>query len=126
VFDPPLTSLSLVTPSFSITPVATKVSDSTLLASPLLLAQCTGLEMGEISRGDVSVLEDDSLCWSKELTLVAPHLKEAPFVAFYGDIMMGSGTSSIEHINPFCSELFDLTPVSSPLLLTPLSCACIS
>jgi len=33
-----------------------------------------GLEMGEISRGDVTVLQDDSLSWSKELTLVVPHL----------------------------------------------------
>jgi len=35
--------------------------------------------MGETSRGDVSVLEDDSLSWLKEFTLVAPHLEEAPF-----------------------------------------------
>ena len=41
------------------------VSDSTLLASPLPLAQCTGLEMGEISEGDVTVLEDDLLDQSK-------------------------------------------------------------
>jgi len=38
VFDPPLTSLPLVAPSFSSTPVATSISDSTLLASPLCLA----------------------------------------------------------------------------------------
>ena len=34
VFDPPLTSLPLVAPSFFSTPVATSVSDTTLLASP--------------------------------------------------------------------------------------------
>jgi len=38
VLDPPLTSLSLVTPSFSSHPIATSVSDSTLLASPLSVA----------------------------------------------------------------------------------------
>ena len=49
VFDPPLTSLPLVAPSFSSTPVATSISESTLLASPLFVAQCMGLEMGEIA-----------------------------------------------------------------------------
>ena len=34
VFDPPLTSLLLIAPSFSSIPIATSVSDSTLLASP--------------------------------------------------------------------------------------------
>jgi len=52
VFGPPLTSLSLVAPSFSSTLVATSVSALTLLASPIPLDQCTSLEMGEISRGD--------------------------------------------------------------------------
>ena len=42
VFDPPFTSLPLFTPSVSSTPIAIGVSDSTLLASPLPLAQCTG------------------------------------------------------------------------------------
>jgi len=59
LFDPPLTSLPPVAPSFSSTPVATSVSDSTLLAYPLPLAQCTGLEMDDISTGDVSVPEDN-------------------------------------------------------------------
>ena len=48
-FDPPLTSLPFVTPSFSSIPTDTGVSDLTLLASPLSLAQCTGLEMGKTS-----------------------------------------------------------------------------
>jgi len=61
VFDPPLTSLPLVAPSFSSTSVATSVRDLVLLVSPFPLAQCTGSEMGEVSRGDVSVLEDDSV-----------------------------------------------------------------
>ena len=47
-----------------------------------------------------------------------PHLEEATFVEFCGDIMMGSDTPSIEHIDPICSELFDSTPISSPLLPT--------
>jgi len=50
VFAPPLTSLPLFAPFFSSTPVATSISDSTLLAYPLPLAQCTRLEMDEISR----------------------------------------------------------------------------
>jgi len=39
----------------------TGVSDLTLLASPLPLAQCTELDMGEISGGDASDIKDDSL-----------------------------------------------------------------
>jgi len=70
VFDPPLTSLPLVAPSFSNTPVATSVSDSTLLASPLPLAQCIGLEMGQTSRVDVSVLEDDSLLVERAVSMI--------------------------------------------------------
>ena len=50
VFDPPLTSLLFVSPSFSSTPIVTSISDLTLLASPLPLAQCTGLEICEITR----------------------------------------------------------------------------
>ena len=67
VFDPPLTSLPLVAPSFFSTPIAASINDLTLLASPLPLALCTRLEMGEISKGDVSVLEDDSLDGQKRL-----------------------------------------------------------
>jgi len=70
VFDLPSTSLPFIAPSFSSTPVDTSVSDLTLLTSLLPLAQCMGLEMSEISRGDASVLEDASLAWSKELVLV--------------------------------------------------------
>ena len=61
MFDPPLTSLSFVAPSVSSTPLATSVGDSTLLASPLPLAQCTGLEIGELFGGNDSVLEEASL-----------------------------------------------------------------
>ena len=74
VFNTSLTSFPLITPSFSNTPIATRVSDSTLLASPLPLAQCMRLEMGETSRGEVSVLEKASLVCSEEPVLVTPHL----------------------------------------------------
>jgi len=112
VFDPLLTPLQRVALSLSSNPVA------------------------------ASVLEDDSRSWLKEITLVASHLEEAPFVEFCGDIVMDTdtssiehidpissdtGTSSIEHIDPISSELFDLTPVSSPFTsLHPLSFACLS
>jgi len=62
-----------------------------------------GLEMGEISRGDVSILEDDLLSWSKELTLVEPHLEEAPFMEFCGDVVIGTNTPSIKHTDPICN-----------------------
>jgi len=42
VFDLPLTSLPLVAPSFSTTPIATSDSDSTLLTSPLPLLDARG------------------------------------------------------------------------------------
>jgi len=46
MFNPPLTSVPLVAPSFSSSPVATRVIDLTLLASPLPLAQCMGVRDG--------------------------------------------------------------------------------
>ena len=49
VFDHPLTSLTLVAPSFFSAPMDTSVSDLALLATPLSLPQCIGLEMSEIS-----------------------------------------------------------------------------
>jgi len=67
--------------------------------------------VGEISGCDVSVLEDDSLSWSKKLTL---HLEETPFAEFFGDIVIGSNTPNIKHTDPICSKLFDPTPISSP------------
>jgi len=95
VFDPPLMTLSFVAPSFSSTPMDTSISYSNLLASPLPLDPCTGLAMGENSRGDVSVLEDASLVLSKVSVLVEPCLEEAPFQELCGDIMMDSTTPSI-------------------------------
>jgi len=48
VFDPPLTPLTFVAPSFSSTSTDTSISDSILLASRIPLAQCTGLEMARL------------------------------------------------------------------------------
>jgi len=64
VFNPPLAPLTFVAPSFSSTPMDTSVSDLILLTSSLPLAQCTGLEMGETSRGATSSVEDVLLSWS--------------------------------------------------------------
>ena len=73
------------------------------------------LETGEIIRGDVSVLEDTSLLRSKQLTLVEPHLPEAPLEEVCGDLVMGTDTSSIRPTDPIGNEPLDLTPTSSPL-----------
>jgi len=118
LFDPLLTSSPLVAPSFSNTPVATSVNDVILLTPPVPLAQCMGLEIGEISGGGVSVLWDDSLSWPKEPTLVSPYLEEAAFKELCVDIMIGSTTPGIGLIDPICNEPLDLTPASSSLLPT--------
>ena len=34
---------------------------------------------------------------------------------FDGDIVMGTDTHSVEDTDPICTELFNLTPISSPL-----------
>jgi len=86
--NPPLSSLPFVALTFSSTPIDTIVTNLALLASLLPLAQCTGLEMGEVFTGDATILEDALLLRSKELTLVEPFLKEAPFEEFCGDIVM--------------------------------------
>ena len=61
VFDPHFTFSSFVALSFSSTPIDATINALTLLFSSLPLAQCTGLEMGKPSKGDVSVIEGDSL-----------------------------------------------------------------
>jgi len=45
--------------------------------------------------GDVSIIKDDSLTRSKELTLIEPYLKEAPFQESCGDVVMGSAAPNI-------------------------------
>jgi len=53
----------------------TGVSDLSLLTSSISLAKCIGLEMSEISKGDANAIEDDSLSWYEEFTLVEPCLE---------------------------------------------------
>jgi len=38
--------------------------------------------MGEIFKGDASVIDDDSLGWLEELTLAEPYLEDAPLRSF--------------------------------------------
>ena len=61
------------------------------------------LELGEIYRGNASVLQDTSLLRSKELTLVELHVDEAPFAEFCGDVVTGNAAPSIWHTDPICS-----------------------
>ena len=41
--------------------------------------------------------------------MVAPHLEDAPFTEFCGDVVMGGTTPSIGLIDPICNEPLDLT-----------------
>jgi len=95
VIDPPLICLPFVTSSLSSAPRDTTIGDLTLLASPLHLAQCTGLETCESSKGDASFVKDNLLDWSKELILIELFLKEAPFEELCGDGMVVGATPSI-------------------------------
>ena len=85
-----MTSLIFVASSFSSTSIEISVSNLTLLASPLPLPQCTRLERGEPSKDNFSVIKDDSLARSNELTLVEPYVVEAPFEDLCGDDIMFS------------------------------------
>jgi len=116
VFDPPLTPLTFVAPSFSSAPTDTSISNSILLASLLSLAQCTGLEMCETSRGDTNSVEDVLLSWSGGLILVEPYLEEARFEELCDDSLVVGAACSIEHIDPIYTKPLDLTPILSPLL----------
>jgi len=60
--------------------------------------------------GHVNVIEEDSLDWSKELTFVAPYLKEAPFEELRGDDVLHRATPTIELINSICTEPLYSTP----------------
>ena len=40
------------------------------------------LNLGEPSKGDASVVQDDLLSKSKELTLIEPYFEETPFEVF--------------------------------------------
>jgi len=48
------------------------------------------LERGEPSKDNFSVIKDDSLARSNELTLVEPYVVEAPFEDLCGDDVMFS------------------------------------
>ena len=77
--------------------------------------------MGEFFTGDVSVIKNDSLDWSKELTLVKPYREEAPFEELCYDVVMGCVILIIRHIDFICIEPLDITPVLVPSLLTTSS-----
>ena len=63
-----------------------------------------------------SVIEDDSLVWSKELTLVEPHEQLCG-----DDVIVGAATGiGIESI---CTELLDLTSIH-PLYFLPSPLIC--
>ena len=71
MIDTRLTPLPLVVPSSLRTPRGTNEGLLTLSISPLPLAPCIGLKVGEPFRDDYSHYdEDDSLAWSEELALV--------------------------------------------------------
>jgi len=55
--------------------------------------------VGEISTSDASTIDDASLGWSNEFTLVEPCLDEAPFEELCGDDIMVRDTPSIGHTN---------------------------
>ena len=70
--------------------------------------------------GYASFIEDISLSWLGELTLVNPYLDEAPLEEFSDDVEMGSATSSMGLINSIYTEPLDSTPISSPFFpITP-------
>ena len=79
MFGPSLTSLPFVVPSNYGTLINTIFSALTLLASPLSLAQWTGLQMGEPFQVASSVIKGDLLARAKELILIESCLEEAPF-----------------------------------------------
>jgi len=98
----------------------TSVNDLILLASPLHLAQCMGLEMVEISLSDASSMEDVSLSWSAGLTLAEPYLGEAPFEEFSDNVEMGNAILSMGLIDSIYTKPLASMPISSPFLpITP-------
>jgi len=46
------------------------------------------------------------------------HIFEAPLEEFCGNVMMGSASPSIVHIDPICSKSFYSTPISFALVAT--------
>jgi len=72
--------------------------------------------MGEPSKGDTSVIEDDSLVWSKEHSFVEPYPEETTFEELCNEDVMSSVAPNIGLINSICIEPLDLIPISSPVL----------
>ena len=91
-----MTYLPIFAPSFCNLFIDTTNSASTLLASLLPLAQCTGSKIGDLFRKNISIIEDDLLDQSKELCSVEPYVKVAPIEEPYGDVMMGSATLELD------------------------------
>ena len=106
VIDPPY-----VAPSLSSTPSDTTGGVVGLLSSPIPLAQCTELEMGESSRSDASLIEDDLHVWSAHHGSLEPSFEEC-----YDDDVRVSVTPSIDHVDPGFIESPTLVPISSPFL----------
>jgi len=74
-----------------------------------------------LPKGYASVIEDDSLAWSKELTLIDPYLEEAPFEELFSDDVLVRAAPNIGLIDSICTEPLDLIPTLLPLLpTTPL------
>ena len=118
VFNPPLTSLTFVVPSFSSTPIVTIVSNLTLFASPFFLIPCMELKIGEPYRTDAITIEDDLFHWSKKHTLIESYITEAPFEKLCSDDVMVTARLRIGHANFICTESLHLTPI--PLFYKPL------
>jgi len=105
LFDTPLTFLPFLASSFSNTLTDTTISVLLLLVSPLPIAQCMGLEMGEPCKDNVSVIKDALLAWLEELILIESYLVKVGLEELSGDIVMGSAAPNIGLIGSICAEL---------------------
>ena len=66
--------------------------------------------MSEPSKGGVSVIEDDSLARSIELSLVDPYFEEPPFEELYSNDVLVGAALSIGHMSSIYTEPLDLSP----------------
>jgi len=109
-----LTSLPFIALSLPSTLTDTTEGVLHLLSSSALpLAQCTGLEIGESLVGDASCIEDDSLDWLGDITVLKPSSAE-----YYSHDVRVGAVPTIEHTDQIQTELLDLVPISSPFLPT--------
>jgi len=83
--------------------------------------------MGELFRVDYNLsIVDDSLAWSRELTLVEQYLDGIPLEESHADEVVVRAPPSHEFVDPTLGKTFDFIFIPSPLLRTnSLSCACI-